>query len=67
LAEQSKAALEKSGRFKQPIVTEIAPAPQFYRAEEYHQDFHNKNPLRYNFYRYNCGRDARLENLGKGG
>lgn len=63
IAEQSKMALEKTKPFKAPIVTEITQATTFYPAEEYHQNFHNKNPLRYNFYRYNCGRDQRLEQL----
>jgi len=63
LAEASKAALERSKPFKEPIVTEIVPASTFYPAEEYHQDFYKKNPLRYHFYRYNCGRDQRLTAL----
>lgn len=63
LAEESKTALEASGRFKQPIVTEITPASTFYRAEEYHQHYHQKNPLRYRFYRFSCGRDQRLRQL----
>jgi len=63
LAEASKAALEKSRPFKEGIVTEIVPAGRFYPAEEYHQDYYKKNPVRYKFYRYNCGRDQRLEQL----
>ncbi|WP_231623543.1 peptide-methionine (S)-S-oxide reductase MsrA [Nitrosospira briensis] len=59
-AEASKAELEASGRFTQSIVTEILPATKFYPAEEYHQDYYIKNPLRYSYYRSSCGRDARL-------
>jgi len=61
LAEASKIALEKSGRFDGPIVTEILAASLFYKAEEYHQDYYKKNPVRYQFYRRGCGRDARLK------
>lgn len=63
LAVESKAVLEKSGRFKRPIVTEIAPAGPFYAAEAYHQNFYKTDPLRYNVYRFNCGRDSRLQEL----
>jgi peptide-methionine (S)-S-oxide reductase len=63
LAENSKKILAASGRFNQPIVTEILAATEFYRAEEYHQDYYIKNPLRYAYYRNNCGRDKRLEEL----
>jgi peptide-methionine (S)-S-oxide reductase len=61
LAEESKKALGK--RFKEPIVTEIVAATEFYPAEDYHHDYYVKNPLRYKYYRYNCGRDQRLEAL----
>jgi peptide-methionine (S)-S-oxide reductase len=66
LVEQSKKELENSKRFQQPIVTEITRASEFYVGEEYHQDYYLKNPLRYKFYRYSCGRDRRLEELWGG-
>jgi peptide methionine sulfoxide reductase msrA/msrB len=63
LAEASKAALARSGRFDRPIVTEIVPATAFYQAEEYHQDYSEKNPLRYKYYRYGSGRDQYLRKV----
>jgi peptide-methionine (S)-S-oxide reductase len=63
LAEESKRAIEQSRRFKEPIVTQLATASEFYPAEEYHQDFYKKNPIRYKFYKYSCGRAQRLEAL----
>lgn len=63
LAEASKKSLEASGKFNKPIVTEIVKFKNFYKAEEYHQDYDKKNPLRYKFYRYNSGRDQFLEKV----
>ena len=60
LAEQTKKELEESKVLLGPIVTQIVPATRFYRAEEYHQSYYQKNPLRYRFYRHGCGRDRRL-------
>jgi peptide-methionine (S)-S-oxide reductase len=62
-AEASKAALVKSKPFKAAIVTPIVPAGEFTAAEEYHQDYYVKNPVRYKFYRNGCGRDTRLKQL----
>jgi len=63
LAEQSRQMLEKAKPFKEPIVVEITQATLFYPAEEYHQDYHKKNPIRYNYYKLSCGRDQRLKAL----
>jgi methionine-S-sulfoxide reductase len=60
-AEASKARVQKM--FKQPIVVTIEAAAPFYRAEEYHQDYYKKNSAQYRFYRFGCGRDARLEEI----
>lgn len=62
-AQASKAALDKVKPFKEPIVTQILLASEFYPAEDYHQDYYKKNAVRYAFYRSSCGRDARLSKL----
>ncbi|MEN8205352.1 MAG: peptide-methionine (S)-S-oxide reductase MsrA [Pseudomonadota bacterium] len=63
LAKQSKAALIELKPFTAPVVTGVTQASVFYPAEDYHQDYYQKNPVRYKFYRYGCGRDKRLEEL----
>jgi peptide-methionine (S)-S-oxide reductase len=63
LAEESKRKVEELPRFKGKIVTEITAASEFYRAEEYHQQYHKKNPVQYKSYRLGCGRDRRLKEL----
>ena len=68
LADESKVALDKGEAFgsakpvgfKGGVVTEITKAPQFWPAEDYHQDYYKKNPVRYKYYRFSCGRDARV-------
>ncbi|WP_349368434.1 peptide-methionine (S)-S-oxide reductase MsrA [Salinarimonas sp.] len=66
-AEQERLARETkeevAGRFDEPIATTIEEPTEFYAAEDYHQDYYEKNPLAYKFYRWNCGRDARVEAL----
>ena len=62
-AESSRKALAESGRFDEPIAVEITEAGTFWRAEEYHQDYYKKQPLRYKFYRFNSGRDQYLERV----
>lgn len=63
IAERSKAALQQSKPFKADINTPIVAASTFYPAEEYHQDYYQRNPIRYKYYRNACGRDKRLQQL----
>ena len=65
-AEESRRNLAKSGIFSAPLVTSIEPAPKFWAAEEYHQDYYKKNPIRYNFYRSGSGRDTFLKKYWQG-
>ncbi len=62
-AERSKVALGKSSQFDKPVVTELFKFSRFWVAEEYHQDYYKKNPIRYKFYRYNSGRDQYLKSV----
>jgi len=63
LAEESKAAIDKSGRFDKPVAVQIVDASAFTPAEAYHQNYHETHPLKYRYYRYACGRDARIKQL----
>jgi len=63
LAEESKRELEKSGRFDRPVIVPVEEAGAFWPAEDYHQDYYRKNPIRYRYYRTGCGRDRRLKEL----
>lgn len=63
MAEESKEEMASSGRFDGPVVIEIVPAGPFWQAEDYHQDYYMKNPIRYKFYRYGSGRDQYLEKV----
>lgn len=64
-AEASKADIDASKLLPEKIVTPVLPAQEFFPAEDYHQDYHTKNPVRYQFYRYRCGRNQRVEELWK--
>jgi len=63
LSEDSKRAIEQSKRLPAPIVTQLVQASTFYQAEDYHQDYYKKNPFRYKYYKFSCGRAQRLETL----
>lgn len=66
LAEKSKEALGKSVRFSKPLVTELIKASAFYKAEDYHQDYYKKSPIKYKYYRFSCGRDQYLQKVWGG-
>jgi len=61
MAEASRQRVQM--RFRQPILVQVTDAAAFYRAEAYHQDYHNTHPIQYRFYRWSCGRDARLKEI----
>jgi len=63
LAQASRAAIAEGALKSQKIITAITPAGTFYAAENYHQDYYQRNPVRYKYYRFRCGRDDRLEDL----
>ncbi len=63
IATQSKVTLQRAGQLDDPIVTVIRTATAFYPAEDYHQDYYARNPVRYKYYRFSCGRDARIADL----
>lgn len=63
LAEEAKARLQASGRYEKPVVTEIVAFTRFYPAEDYHQDYYKKSPLRYKYYRFRSGRDQFIEEI----
>ena len=63
LSEESKSAIEQSKQFSEPIVTQLVKVSTFYTAEDYHQDFYKRNPIRYKYYKFSCGRAQRLEAL----
>lgn len=63
IATQTKDEINASGKLPNPIITPILAAGEFYAAEEYHQNYYKKHPIRYRFYRYTCGRDAKVEKL----
>ena len=66
LAEASRARLERSGVLDAPVATPVEAAGAFYPAEDYHQDYYTKNPIRYRFYRFSCGRDSRVRQVWGG-
>jgi peptide methionine sulfoxide reductase msrA/msrB len=63
VAQKSKDDLAKTGRYSLPVITELIKGSVFYKAEDYHQDYHKKNPIRYSFYRFSCGRDQYLQKI----